>query len=154
MSTAGYPRWAISLADLTLLLLGFSVLLYASANGAGQQAGKAAPAAHAVSGTLFREAAAPLFAGGEARLTPHARARLKDVGSRVAARRQRVQIVSSGSAPGGARFDRWELTAARTAAVARALAEGGIAQDRIDLVIPPLPAGAEEEGQRIVIRAL
>ena len=151
MSTAGYPRWAISLADLTLLLLGFSVLLYASTGGAGREGTKA----HAASerrGILFQEAAAPLFAGGEARLTTHARVRLNDVGRRVAPGKARIQIVSSGSAPGSGRFDRWELTAARTAAVARAITEAGIAQDRVDLVIPPLPKGAAEAGQRIVVR--
>lgn len=154
MSTAGYPRWAISLADLTLLLLGFSVLLYASTNGAGHQAGKMNPAVQSASSILFRGAAAPLFAGGEARLTPRARARLKIVGNRAAGRKTRVQILSSGSAPGSARFDRWELAAARTAAVARALNEGGLAEDRIDLVIPPLPAEAGGDGQRIEIRTL
>jgi hypothetical protein len=149
--SAGSFRWAISLADLVLLLLGFSMMLHVVAARQRAPVGHAAAAiALPTANVVLDERAASLFEDGEARLTPHARARLSEVG-RAALARRHIEVQSSGLAPGGARFDRWELTAARAAAVARALSDAGIAQDRIDLSIPPTPGKPAAE-QRIAIR--
>lgn len=149
-----YPRWAVSMADLTLLLLGFAIMVHlAPARQSG--ALHAAPVASiAASSALFDEAAEPLFEQGEARLTPHARARLNEVGEASARTGEQLIVESIGAGQGAARFDRWELSAARAAAVARALGAAGVAQDHIDLVIPPLPRSEALQPQRIMIRKL
>ena len=154
MRSGHYPRWAVSMADLTLLLLGFAIMVHlAPARQPG--ALRAAPAASIAAPTaLFDEAAEPLFELGEARLTPRARARLNEVGEVSARTGEQLQVQSIGTGRGAARFDRWELSAARAAAVARALGVAGVAQDHIDLVIPPLPRGEAIQPQRIMIRKL
>lgn len=134
MRIATAPRWAVSFADLGLLLLGCFVMLHAM-----QSAREAAPV-HALpvreSGTTWR--AAELFEPGEARLTEEGRARLAR-----AARDYRagVELVSRGTGEGGNRLDRFELSAARAAAVARALVEGGVAQEDVALRLDAEGAG-------------
>lgn len=152
MRSGHYPRWAISMADLTLLLLGFAIMIHVAPSGALRTAVQSSQFAAL---TLFDEAADPLFEDGEARLTASARERLAEVGRTAARRREVLQVQSIGTGRGGAaRFDRWELSAARAAAVARALGAGGLAQDRIDLAIPALPRTDRAQPQRIVVRKL
>lgn len=139
--------WAISFADLALLLLGCFVILYSSRpEGAVRAAPRAAVVAEAPSLDML---SASLFEEGEARLTPEARARLTALGGRAAGGRDRVSVVSVGRAAASRRFDGWELAAARTAAVARAIGEGGVAEDRIELT---MAGGRAEGGHRIRVR--
>lgn len=134
-STGSNGRWALSFADLCLVLLGFLLLLQAhkgdpAALGAGIRAafGSAAPRS-------FAEPAAPLFEPGEAILSAAARARFQAIGRSAAMSGAVVDIESLGTDTGGRRFDAWELAAARAAAVARAVQEGGLAPGRIDLAV-------------------
>ncbi len=122
MTTIPVPRWAMSFADLILLLLGCFVLLHAM-ESARPKAVDAAPARAASAPTSAYRAAA-LFEPGEAVLRPEARLRLAAEGRRLAERR--VEIVSRGSSESAGRLDRFELGAARAAAVARALQQGGL----------------------------
>ena len=138
MSVAVAPRWAVSFADLGLLLLGCFVMLHAMSQVDGE-AGAPAPAA-----ALATYRASDLFEPGEARLTA-AGAR------RIAADARRfdgnLALVSRGADPGSARLDRIELAAARAASLARALRENGIGEDRLSLSIE----GEGEGGQTIVV---
>ena len=123
MSTVPVPRWAVSFADLFLLLLGCFVLLHAMEaarpHGADRAAAGGAPAA-------FGFRAADLFQPGEALLKPEAHAALLLEGRRLAG--HPLRIVSSGAAEAGGRLDRFELGAARAAAVGRALQQGGVSE--------------------------
>jgi hypothetical protein len=74
------------------------------------------------------------------------------LGRRASARGYRVQIESSAGAKGAARFDRWELAAARAAAVARAIREGGMVEDRIEIMIPK--TAAADKIHRLTVRRL
>lgn len=153
LSGARRSRWALSFADLLLLLLGFFVMLQASGRGRDamlaqvrqQFGGRAAAQA-----TELR--AGELFLPGEALLSEAGQARLAGVAARFASRRERVEISSRGSDPARQRFDSWDLAAARLGAVARALKRGGIGGER--LIIRGLDQldGAAGKGQ--VIRIL
>jgi hypothetical protein len=114
--TVAIPRWAVSFADLILLLLGCFVLLHAM-EAARPKAGASA----AVPAERQALQAAALFEPGEARLTSAGEASLADAARRWAGRA--VRIIGSGAGEGSGRLDRFELAAARTAAVARSLPE-------------------------------
>lgn len=150
MRSAHLSRWAISFADLTLLLLGLFVMLYVNAQ---RQAGGVpdrtglAPARPAI----LNAPASELFEPREARLSERARARLHKVGREAAAHGGSLRVETAGSPESGRRFDRWELGAARAAAVARALEEGGLPQRRIDIALPPV-GGTPVQPQRIIVR--
>ena len=143
-------RWAISFADLLLLLLGFFVLLQASgskrdamlAQVSARFGGKTAPRGielHAAD--LFLPDEALLSASGQARLTRIAH----DIG-----RQDRIELRSGGIDPSARRFDGWDLAAARLGAVARALRANGVAQDR--LVIRGLDQAQDQAGKGQTIR--
>jgi hypothetical protein len=83
MTTVPVPRWAVSFADLFLLLLGCFVLLHAM-EAARPRAGADANVARAAGG--YR--AADLFQPGEAVLRPEARALLQGEGRRLAGREE------------------------------------------------------------------
>ena len=145
----GGSRWALSFADLCLLLLGFLLLLQAhradpAALGAGLRAAFGARAP-----TSWDTATAPLFEPGEAVLLPHARAGYVAVGRQTAARGGVVHIESRGTDAGGRRLDAWELAAARTAAIARAIGSGGVDAERIDLSIDGTGSAAAVKGQHV-----
>lgn len=138
MTTVPVPRWAVSFADLFLLLLGCFVLLHAmevARVGAGAETG----VARAAGG--YR--AADLFQPGEAVLRAQARALLQAEGRRLAG--QEVRIVSAGSAEAGGRLDRFELSAARAAAVGRALQEGGVRDRDVAIAIADSALPATEQ---------
>lgn len=145
-------RWALSFADLALLLLGFFVLLQASngrqhevVNGVAQEFG--APVAQA-----DRLLASNLFQPGEALLTPAGEQALKAVAAHHRVAQGRIEIRSVGLDPSTNRFDSWDLAAARLGAVARGLAAHGIARERI--LIRGLDQQSESRaGQQILIRA-
>ena len=149
MTRLPLPRWAVSFADLVLLLLGCFVMLHAleaSRPKAAAAAAVAAPAA-APAAPVRRFAAAELFQSGEALLRPDARETLRAEGGRLAG--QPVRILSSGTGEDGGRLDRFELAAARAAAIGRALREGGLAER--DIAIVMAEAGAPGAGQTIAI---
>lgn len=155
MKAAPVPRWAVSLADLALLLLGFFILLHASTADrsrvtASIQTAFAAEAPRPSS--RFQASAAGLFEPGEARLTPAARARMQAIGASAARSAQRVSIESVGKDGASNRFDGWELAAARVAAVARAVEEGGLAEQRIAIAMPSAASELQPGGHRISVR--
>jgi hypothetical protein len=149
--TTGRGRWALSFADLCLVLLGFLLMLQAhkgdpAALGAGVRA-----AFGATRPQSFDEAAAGLFEPGEALLSADARARFQEMGRTAAIRNQVVHVESLGTDRSARRFDAWELAAARAAAIARAIGEGGLDARRIDLAIDGTGPAAKQAGQHIRI---
>lgn len=149
MNRLPLPRWAVSFADLVLLLLGCFVLLHAM-EASRPKAGAAAPvAARAQPAQAPARAfsASEVFQSGEALLTPEAREALRAEGARLAG--QRVRILSSGTGEEGGRLDRFELAAARAAAIGRALHEGGLAEG--DIAISMGEGGNPGAGQTIAI---
>ncbi|ARS27734.1 OmpA family protein [Sphingomonas sp. KC8] len=157
MKAVRAPRWAVSFADLCLLLLGFFVLLQAQ-NGRPEQLaagmrsafGDAAQPDSAQRDVPFR--AATLFQPGEAVLTPAAAKALAAIGARAKAEKASIRIVSEGSDGAAQRFDRWELAAARAAAIGRAIRAGGVDERAIDIAIPSTLSQKTENGQ--VIRVI
>lgn len=151
MSTARAPRWALSFADLSLLLLGFFVILHARAGQSAAVAqgmraafGNAAPAAARTEYPATR-----LFQPGEAVLTPAAARWLAGMGAEAAKAGRQVTIVSAGRDAATARLDGWELAAARVAAAARAVRAGGLREDRLVLSIPAMGGGAMPQTLKI-----
>ena len=144
MSSLPIARWSVSFADLGLLLLGCFVMLHAMESARPKAA---APASTAATPRSRAFDAASLFQPGEAVLLEPARARLKAEGRRLAGRS--IAIVSRGAGEGGGRLDRFELSAARAAAVGRALQEGGA--DRRSIAISASSDGMP--GQQITIVA-
>jgi flagellar motor protein MotB len=141
MNPARNPRWLMSFADLCLLLLGFFVLLQARQNDAvaAQSIRDAFRAAE--HGQVEVHHASALFEPGEAVLRPAQSARLTLSGAQAARSGARIRIESAGVEAATARFDAWELAAARAAAVARAIARGGLPTGRIDIAVAPASAG-------------
>ena len=141
--TGTAPRWAISFADLGLLLLGCFVLLHA------MEAAKprSAPAAVAAASLGAVYPASGLFERGEARLTERGRAVVETLGRNSIGRD--IEIVSVGTGEGGSRLDRFELAAARSAAVARSLRDSGVSEGGLKL---SLEQSGSPSGQQIAIR--
>ena len=146
MNRLPLPRWAVSFADLVLLLLGCFVLLHAME---AQRSTAAAPlAAGAPAAAPVRSFnAAEVFQPGEALLTPEAREALRAEGARLAGRD--IRILSTGTGEDGGRLDRFELAAARTAAIGRALREGGLGEGQIAIAMGD--SGTPGAGQIIAI---
>lgn len=152
-------RWVLSFADLSLLLLAFFVMLQAqtadrmkltaSLRGAfgGQGQGGSGGAM-----TVQGFAAGQMFEAGEAILRPAARQRLQAIGADAAWTGARVIVASQGRDGQSARLDAWELSAARTTAVARAIRTGGVADAMIEISIPPMRASEPAKGQRISVQ--
>ena len=127
MSAARVPRWALSFADLCLVLLAFFVLLQAERGNRAQLAVGMRAAFAGGGAPVIRTqqlAASTMFEPGEALLLPAARARLAAIGREAASSGAGIRIESVGSDPASARFDRWELAAARAAAIARGIGGG------------------------------
>ena len=153
MSSLSVPRWAISFADLTMLLLAYFVLLHIGDERVVMAGARAAFSGKREGGLLFEASAASIFEPGEARLTPDARLRLAEAARKAAGGKARLVVASAGRARGGSRFDGWELGAARAAAVARALAGAGIKEKDIEIVLPPSRAAARGE-QHLSVEAV
>jgi flagellar motor protein MotB len=152
---AARARWALSFADLSLLLLGFFVLLQAG-QGTREEA-------LAGLNSYFAGLQAPnqadlpadqLFASGEALLSPAGRNRLLAATRPFASGKGVIRIQSLGMAQGEHRFDAWDLSAARLGAVARALVSAGIAPDRIRIAGLAEPDGKPGHGQIIRLAEL
>ena len=152
MKAAALPRWAISFADLALLLLCFFALLHAGDARKVAAGARAAFSYESLPGPLLNERAASLFEAHEARLLPAAHARLVGIGARAARAGGSLSVESDGRDPAAHRFDAWELAAARAAALARALNEGGLAEDRIDIVLPRRTRNEAIREQSLLVR--
>ena len=138
-AAVGRSRWALSFADLSLLLLGFFVLLQARPASAPLAAGlRHAFGAHPHA--MLERPADSLFEPGEAVLRPDARVLLRRFAHGA---RDGVLIASRGTEAGSRRFDGWELAAARAAAVARELAASGVPEARIRVAIDPRTGGGQ-----------
>ncbi|MBK5264104.1 MAG: OmpA family protein [Alphaproteobacteria bacterium] len=144
MTTVRRARWAISFADLCLLLLGFFVLLQTSEQGPGQVVSQVS---QYFGGQAERHRmdllAADLFEPGEAMLTDHGQTLLEKIGNQHIKNKDIIHISSAGQDVGGHRFDGWELAAARLAAVGRSLREAGLPDNRMRL------RGLDEQAQAI-----
>ena len=143
------PRWAISFADLTMLLLAFFVLLQAGDSRKVAAAARSAFSNEPAAQPLLHARAADLFEPGEARLNARARDSLIRIGARARPTGKSLIVESSGRDASGARLDEWELSAARAAAVARGL---GVPEQRVTIVMPNERGAAEGRGQRLTIR--
>ena len=151
-------RWVLSFADLALLLLAFFVMMQAQAGDrlkliAGMRdafggSGKGDGDGRLIHGLV----AAKAFEADEAILKPVEAARLKAIGATAAKAKQRVIVASQGRDGQTARLDSWELSAARTTAVARAVRIGGVPEAMIEISIPPMRAGDPVKGQRISVQ--
>ena len=153
MTALRRSRWAISFADLCLLLLGFFVLLNASRQGPGATVSHVSEyfggKPYGVQSVDLPASA--LFEPGEAMLTPKGAGQIRDIGQQAIENTSRLVLTSLGEDKAGRRFDRWELSAARLAAAARALRETGLAEDRI--VLRGLDeSDARTVGQHLIIR--
>jgi flagellar motor protein MotB len=154
-------RWVLSFADLALLLLSFFVLMQAQvadriklAAGLREAFGGGASTGtqhHDLSTTLV---AGALFEPGEAVFRAGQIDRLRRIGADAARAGKRVLVASEGRDGANARLDAWELSAARTTAVARAIRGGGLSDAMIDIAIPPTRQDDPARGQRIAVRLL
>lgn len=125
-------RWALSFADLVLLLLAFFVLLQASGDrSAAMIANVGAQFGGAPLVRPVELRAAALFVPGEAMLTPDGAARIAAAVRRLGVSGAALDVQSRGTDPAGNRFDDWDLAAARLGAVARAIRAHGLADDRL-----------------------
>lgn len=106
-------RWAVSLADIGLLVACIAIL-----NPAPQPGVTARAAARAPLPTLHLPLN-QLFFAGEARLTPAGRAALQPWRAQARRSPHRLSVAATGQAT--MRLDAWELAAARTAAIARVI---------------------------------
>ncbi|WP_313806039.1 flagellar motor protein MotB [Sphingobium sp.] len=154
LSSARRSRWALSFADLLLLLLGFFVMLQASGQRRDAMLAQVRQqfGGRAISRPMEIRAA-DLFQPGEALLTPAGQRRLKAVAGRFAAGRSGLEVSSRGTDGARQRFDGWDLSAARLGAVARALKAGGIGDDRLVLRGLDQLDGESGRGQSILISA-
>ncbi len=155
MMRAARARWALSFADLSLLLLGFFVLL--QANQATRDTALAGLNSYFGAMHAPHQADLPaeaLFAPGEALLSAEGRARLVQAARPLLGGNSVIRVQSLGLAPGEQRFDAWDLSAARLGAVARALVAAGVAAERIriaGLAEPDDAVPATRDGQVIRI---
>ncbi len=153
-------RWVLSFADLALLLLAFFVMMQAqvsdrlklAAGMRGAFGGNGDGAGGDVTITGFT--AAQIFEAGEAILRPGEAQRLKAIGAAAAKAKRRVIVASQGRDGQSARLDAWELSAARTTAVARAVRMGGLPEAMIEIAIPPMRASEPAMGQRISVQQM
>lgn len=163
MKAARRTRWAISFADLCLLLLGFFVLLQAQAErernralaslngyfrgGAGMQSARFDADIPATS----------LFVAQEAILTDAGHRRLVELARRIRSDHAAVRISSRGMeavvSGSTARFDGWDLAAARVGALARALIAAGVDPRAIRISGPDSGSSDRTNGQFLLIRS-
>ena len=151
-SQARRSRWAISFADLLLLLLGFFVLLQAS--GQKRDAMLAQVRQQFGARTVAKDVelrAAALFLPGEALLSDKGRAQLRRVAAGLRSGGGGLDISSQGTEPARERFDEWDLAAARLGAVARELKAQGLAGGRLRMRGLDQMDGSTGKGQIIRI---
>ncbi|AEI37507.1 MAG: flagellar motor protein MotB [Zymomonas mobilis subsp. pomaceae] len=93
-----------------------------------------------------------LFQPEEAVLTDQGKAVLTDFFKKSDLLSAHFLIESQGIGNGNARFDKWELAAARTATVARQLKAAGVADDRLKIMMAP-DNPSSDKGQHLMITA-
>ncbi len=142
-------RWALSFADLCLVLLAFLLLLQAHRGDPAVLGASIRSAFGAPSMPSLEEQVAPLFQPGEAVLLTNARVHFTALGREAANGRYLVHVESIGTDGHAQRFDAWELAAARAAAIARAIQSGGLDAARIDLSIDGTGPAANGRGQHV-----
>jgi flagellar motor protein MotB len=147
-------RWAISFADLIMLLLAFFVMLQAQAHDRLKMVAgiRSAFGGSGNSDPVEGFAAAALFEPGEAILKAGQQDWFARMGTRARKSRERITVTAQGRDPGSARLDSWELAAARTAAIARAIHAGGLPENRIDVAIPTPRSNDPAKSLRIEIQ--
>lgn len=139
MTTLRRNRWAISFADLSLLLLGFFILLQVDSRGKGQ-------ALDQIGGYFAQRAVVPptailqaeLFVPDEAILTETGFARIADIARDAAKSGDRLILTSRGMPTATNRFDAWDMASARLGATARAAVRAGMPADRITIAMVEL----------------
>jgi len=155
MKAGSAPPWTTSFIDLCLLLLGFFVMLHAHTGQQAQVVNGIKQALGGNNGTSAGEShdidPSALFEPNEALLKPAARRQIMALGRHAAAMHARVTIESIGADRAVRRFDGWELAAARTAAIARAVQAGGLSDQAITISIPEMSGRVTGKGQRIAI---
>ena len=157
MKSGNVPVWAVSFADLCMLLLGFFVILHVQS---GHQAQVVQGIKEALGGRPVAAAErhdidpTHLFEQGEALLRPEANAELAAIGRNALRTGSHVRIESIGADRATRRFDGWELAAARAAAIARAVQAGGLPEKAIALSIPEMDGASASTGQRIAIEVM
>ena len=131
-SQARRNRWAVSFADLLLLLLGFFILLQASGQKRDAMLAQVRQqfGGRAVARDVELRAAA-LFLPDEALLSDQGRAAVARVAAGVRTGSGSIDISSLGTDPARRRFDPWDLAAARLGAVARELRAQGLTDERL-----------------------
>ncbi|MEH6758251.1 MAG: hypothetical protein V7676_12200 [Parasphingorhabdus sp.] len=145
-------RWALALADLSLLMLGFVILSFAHPEPPEDR--QSANNQEAIPPTEqdarnYDWPVSALFEPREAMLTPAGQEQAKLVAAASAKRAGRINLSIRGKANGSARLDHWELSAARMAAFARALTHRGVEEAAI---IFGRQYDAEDEGaQRLIV---
>ncbi|EQB09789.1 hypothetical protein L288_05110 [Sphingobium quisquiliarum P25] len=131
-SQARRNRWAVSFADLLLLLLGFFILLQAS--GQKRDAMLAQVRQQFGGRAIAKELelrATELFLPDEAMLSDQGRALIAQAAAGLRSGSGRIDISSLGTDPARRRFDPWDLAAARLGAVARELKAQGLPGGRL-----------------------
>jgi len=126
-------RWALSFADLALLLLGFFVLLHASQ---GRQQEIVSGVAQEFGAPVLKSTRLPateMFQPGEAMLSEAGRAGVAALVKQYGGGKQGIEIRSVGLDQATNRYDKWDLAAARLGALARALQAQGISRDAISI---------------------
>ena len=96
-----------------------------------------------------------LFEPHEARLTPEGTAKLSALGVKATSAEIGIMVpVVAGT--GASRLDRWELAAARTAAIMRVLADQGIADNAMlpDLARPGTGTDAQARNVTLTVRPI
>lgn len=156
MNGTNPQRWVLSFADLIMLLLAFFVLVQAQTSDRLKMAAgiRGAFGGNVDEAAIIGFPSAGLFEPGEAILKDDARIRFVRIGRDARAHAARVVISAQGRDDGSARLDSWELAAARTAAVGRAIRAGGVTDDMIEIAIPPMRGGESPGGQRISVRQI
>ncbi|WP_066526957.1 flagellar motor protein MotB [Sphingobium sp. EP60837] len=151
-SQARRNRWAVSFADLLMLLLSFFILLQAS--GQKRDAMLAQVRQQFGGRAIAKDMelhAAELFLPGEALLSDAGRVQLARVVAGLRPGRDVLDLTSEGTDPVRERFDEWDLAAARLGAVARELKGQGLRGDRLRIRGLDQMDGASGKGQVIRI---
>lgn len=158
MSAARSNRWVLSFADLCLVLLGFFVMLHAQKSDQTQlsQTMRKAFGNRQVVPGMQSEAIAtgPMFEPAEAVLKPESRARFQKLGRDALISGEHIRLISAGRDQGSIRLDAWELSAARTTAIARAIGRGGLPEQRIEISIAPMRDDQDVSGQLVTLERI
>lgn len=150
---SGQARWLLSFVDLLLLMLAFFVLLHAErADPAAvvDSIGDAFASEPRPAAIEHRLNAGEIFMPGEAILRPEARARLNRMARGWVRQRGTLSITSLGEDGDAARFEGWELAAARAAALGRLFRAAGVDARAIEIAMPARRGNSG--GQRITLR--